>query len=105
MVEGARHPLTNQRDHAFQIFQSIAASDSQNAIAAIRHVTVSGFVALWPIAKIVSATIDLDHKPRCRNIEVSDVGPNRVLTANLESQLARAKLTPKEHFGWRHVPA
>jgi hypothetical protein len=47
--------------------------------------------------------VHFDHELRSRNIEISDVRPDRMLPENLETEPFAPKLAPKDNLGRAHV--
>jgi hypothetical protein len=59
-------------------------------------------IALWPIAHVVSDSVNLNREARPRAIEIEHVGPDRVLTAKGgQVRASRAQPAPQASFGWR----
>jgi hypothetical protein len=85
MVEGVCHTHHDQIQNRFHVLHHVARSNPSDAVSMLMHVVITMQIPLRLLAEIMRASIHLNDELRLSNIEIRNVGSNRVLTAHLEA--------------------
>jgi len=105
MVEGVRHLLDDKPENTIQIVHYVGGAEMNDAIPLFNQISLAFLIPLGTIPKVVRTSIDFDHEAGIADEEIRDIGPDRMLAANLEAKLAATKLVPQQYFGRRHPAA
>jgi hypothetical protein len=85
--------------HPFRVRPHAMVFDAHHPYAMRRQESVAPFIADW----IVMCAVELDRELRARTVEVDDERPERMLTANRDSELRPAYAPPDDLLFWRGV--
>jgi hypothetical protein len=77
------------------MIEHVARENAKDTIAAIPKIALPDGVALRTVAEIMGASIHLNDHAGRPDEEVNDIGANRMLSSDLETHLAAAKMTPQ----------
>jgi len=105
MVEGAI-PKRNDRPHySLSIFQNIRSSKTHHPISIVLHEGIPTGIMLRAIAPVMRLTVNFQNQPQTTAVKIGYVGPDRMLTAELEAGLTTAQMLPEQHFRQAHGTA
>jgi hypothetical protein len=91
--------LHNCKQHPFEIFEYIHIAESKDMDTSLRQEHRSGFILLLTFLCVMLSTIKFYTEIVVMTIKIEDVGPDRVLTSEFESQqLTAAENAPEKLF-------
>ena len=103
VVEGACRECCDRVCRGVSVAQHVGGRDVDDAVAVTGQECVTLGVMCGTGGAVVRLTVDFDDRTRGATVEVSDIGANGMLLAELHANLLPLEALPKQDLGQAHV--